>query len=112
MLRTDRVQLAKQIVLDLKTLEHGLDHEITIGEICQLRRTRPLRHDGGQRIGRQFSPFDRLSKKPLSLLTRPHQRVLTQIEHLGAKACSRCDDRDSGAHRAATSDSDRFNFTH
>ena len=111
-LPTDRVQLAEQIVLDLKTLEHGLDHEVTIGEICQLRRTRPLRHDRGKRISGQFSPCDRFSKKSLGLLTRPHQRVLPQIKHLGTKACSRCDDRDPGAHRAATSDPDRFNFTH
>ncbi|MNY52723.1 hypothetical protein D3C86_1884190 [compost metagenome] len=63
----DLVQLAEQVVLDWQALEHGLDHEIAVGEVFQTGGSTPLGHDLGQLLGGQLATLDALAQETFCL---------------------------------------------
>ena len=111
--RADLVQLAEQVVLDGQALEHRLDHQVAVGEVVELRRAVPLRHDLGQLARAASLPRSTLlRRKPSVCAARAVQRVLVQVEHAGPKARARADDGDAGAHGAGAGNADGLDLAH
>ena len=100
------VQLAEDVLLDVHTLVHRLDHQIAVGEVAVFERWRQQAHRLLDLIGGhaaflrgRFVVFAHRAGAPV-------ERVLLHLEDGDGDACGQKVHRDPAAHRARADDAD------
>ena len=107
----DGVELAEDLALEVQVLGHGLDHQVTVGQVLQCRREVDVRVQGGLVLRGELAPADRAVGRVLQHAAAVLERPFAGLDRGDVEPVAREHLDDARAHRAEPDHADLAELT-